>query len=215
MKKILVIILCKSIFSSTLFFPDSDTAALIAIVSNTTTTVTNTLNLLETAKETAEKMEKYNNVITRKYNMAQRIIRQTEELIDLRKGSIKNLKEVNKKIRRLKAKVRELKSNAKLVRTGILKVKKYEDKYDKKIDGLKKELKEVHRQEKQSFGKGTTALHTQNIAVNTSMSNRILLKSRKDALDFHLVSLSLEKYKNMNKLREESAMKKWAGIKDE
>ena len=47
---------------STLFMPDSDTAALIMLVSNTASTVSNTLKILEVAKKASDKIDKVGEI---------------------------------------------------------------------------------------------------------------------------------------------------------
>ncbi len=70
--------------ATTFFIPDADTAALISLVSNTASTVTNTMKILEVAKETSDQIDKYNFLAMRRYFVARRIEQHVRDIAELK-----------------------------------------------------------------------------------------------------------------------------------
>ena len=82
--------------ASTFFMPDSDTAALVMLVSNTASTVSNTLKILEVAKKTSDQIDKYNFIAMRRYFIARRIEQHVNDIAEANKMKPKNLQELIK-----------------------------------------------------------------------------------------------------------------------
>ena len=78
---LIFILLSARSYPSTLFMPDSDTAALVMLVSNTASTVSNTLKILEVAKKTSDQIDKYNFIAMRRFFTARRIEQHVKDII--------------------------------------------------------------------------------------------------------------------------------------
>ena len=138
MEKILIIIclMSKLSFSSTLFAPDSDTALLIELTT-TTAAQLNELELLVTnAQKITGNIQKYNEIVTDHWYRAQRIAFLVEDISTLASTKVKNLRELNSSIRDLKSNIQDLEDL--MLEYSILKVEsnniaKAADKDDLKI----------------------------------------------------------------------------------
>ena len=89
--KWLSLLLALNIQASTFFVPDSDTAVLVSLVSNTASTVSNTLKILEVAKETSQKMDEYNFLAMRRYFIARRVEQHANDMAKISKMKPKKL----------------------------------------------------------------------------------------------------------------------------
>ena len=65
-RTMMFLILLPRLHASSFFLPDSDSAALVAVVMNTSSTVANTLKLLNVARETRGQLEKYHHLAYKK-----------------------------------------------------------------------------------------------------------------------------------------------------
>ena len=214
-KKIfLFLVFSKAVYSSTFFLPDSDTAALVALVSNTASTLAHTLQILEVAKETAQKMDEYNQLAMRRLFIARRIEQHTRDILNMKKLKPKSLKEVNAILRKLKSNMQNLRSNIDLAANNIWEVENFTNKHWSKIVSASHDEKETHIQEIASAGEGASKKHIQNTAMNTAMMGKIMSKMRRDNLEYQKIDLELKQTASIRQLRREQFYNKWIGLND-
>ena len=209
MNLILLIILTK-LHGSSLFLPDSDTAALISLVSNTASTVTNTMQILEVAKETSEKMDKYNFMAMRRYFIARRIEQHAIDMKEAKKMKPRDLKELNYKLLNLKLNLKSLKSNIDILGKDIFNVDNFTASHWKKITNALKDEQESHDQA--ILSASSEANPSQNTAMNTALNGKILSKMRRDNLEYQKINLEMKKSDAITKVRDEQILKDWVGI---
>lgn len=197
---------------STLFMPDSDTAALIMLVSNTASTVSNTLKILEVAKKTSDQIDKYNFIAMRRYFIARRIEQHVRDIIEAKKMKPKGLKEINQMMLRLKLNLKGLKSNIDFLAKDVFEAQNFVDRYWDKVANSMKDEQEAHNQELLSASEGSMSKHVQNTAMNTALSSKVLTKMRRDNLDYQRVDLSLKKSDSLERLRREEYYRDWIGV---
>ncbi len=198
--------------ASTLFLPDSDTASLLMLVSNTASTVSNTFKILEVAKKTSEQIDKYNFIAMRRYFIARRIEQHVLDIAQTKKMRPKNLQELNQVMLRLKHNLQGLKSNIDFMAQDIFEAQDFTNRYwDKVVNSIADE-KEAHNQELMSASEGSIGKHAQNTAMNTALNGKILSKMRRDNLEYQKIDLGLKKGQGIEKLRREEFYKSWIGI---
>lgn len=197
---------------STLFMPDSDTAALIMLVSNTASTVSNTLKILEVAKKTSDQIDKYNFIAMRRYFIARRIEQHVRDIIEAKNMKPKGLKEINQMMLRLKLNLKGLKSNIDFLAKDVFEAQNFVDRYWDKVANSMKDEQEAHNQELLSASEGSMSKHVQNTAMNTALSSKVLTKMRRDNLDYQRVDLSLKKSDSLERLRREEYYRDWIGV---
>ncbi|MCR9204843.1 MAG: hypothetical protein NXH75_09710 [Halobacteriovoraceae bacterium] len=198
--------------ASTLFLPDSDTAALVMLVSNTASTVSNTLKILEVAKKTSDQIDKYNFIAMRRYFIARRIEQHVLDITEAKKMKPKNLQEINQVMLRLKMNLQGLKSNIDFMAKDVLAAEDFTDRYWEKVVNSMSDEREAHNQELMSASEGSMSKHTQNTAMNTALNGKILSKMRRDNLEYQKVDLGLKKSQTVENLRREEFYKSWIGV---
>jgi len=206
------ILLSSQVHASTFFMPDSDTAALIALVSNTASTVTNTLKILDVAKKASDKIDKYNFLAMRRYFIARRIEQHTRDIIAVGKMHPRGLKEINQVMFGLKMNLKGLKSNIDFMAMDLFQAEDFSNRYWEKIANSMQDENEAHNQELLSASEGNMSKHVQNTAMNTAMSSKILAKIRRDNIEYQKVDIALKKGDAKEKLRREAFYKSWIGI---
>lgn len=97
-------------YASTLFAPDSDTALLFEIVTNTASQLNELEKLVTNAEKYTGLMEKYNQIARDQYFRAERIHYIAQNYIDLSKRDPRDLEGLNSAIRALKSETESLKS---------------------------------------------------------------------------------------------------------
>lgn len=197
---------------STLFMPDSDTAALVMLVSNTASTVGNTMKILEVAKKTSDKIDKYNFIAMRRYFIARRIEQHTRDIMAAKKMKPKGLAQINQVLLNLKMNLQGLKSNIDFMAKDVLEAEDFVDRYWDKVTNSMMDEKEAQRQELMSASEGNMSKHVQNTAMNTALSNKTLTKIRRDNLEYQKIDLGLKKSNSVDKLRREEFYKSWIGV---
>ena len=200
--------------SSTLFLPDSDTAALIMLVSNTASTVVNTMEILETAKDTRDKIDKYNSMAMRRFFMARRIEQHAREIIAARTLRPKGLREINRMLLKLKINLRGLKSTLNLMAENILETDNFVDRYWQKMQSAINDEKEAHRQELVSASEGYSGKAIQNTAMNTALNGKIMSQMRRDQLEYQKVDLGLKNAQAMKQLKQSDFYASWIGLEE-
>ena len=198
---------------SSLFLPDSDTAALLAIVTNTSSTVAHTLEILDVAKETQQKMEDLNRVAMRRFYLARRIEQHARDVAALKRMKPKNLRELNRALARLKNNLSRLKSNTDTAAKEIAMATKVAGHHQEKLASTSTDEQDAHNQEIQSAGGGKMSAQVQNTAINTALSAKILSKMRRDNLEYQVANLGLQKSRSLEQLRREQHYRNWIGLK--
>ncbi len=212
LKVIVTLIIFKSAFSSTFFLPDSDTAALIALVSNTASTVSNTLKILEVAKKTSDQIDKYNFLAMRRYFVARRIEQHTRDIVAATKMSPDGLREINQVMLNLKMNLKGLKSNLDFMAMDLYQAEGFTNRYWDKIANSMQDEQEAHNQELLSASEGSMSKHVQNTAMNTAMSTKLLAKIRRDNVEYQKNDIALKKGDTKERLRREEFYKSWIGL---
>lgn len=201
--------------ASTLFMPDSDTAALIMLVSNTASTVTNTLKILEVAKKTSDQIDKYNFIAMRRYFIARRIEQHVRDIVEAKKMKPKGLREINQVMLRLKLNLQGLKSNIDFMAKDVFEAQDFVDRYWDKVANSMKDEQEAHNQELLSASEGSMSKHVQNTAMNTALTSKAITKLRRDNLEYQKIDLGLKKSNSVEKLRKEEFYRGWIGLEDQ
>jgi len=211
---LLMTILAFKVSASSFFIPDSDTAALIALVSNTASTVTNTMKILEVAKDTSEKIDHYNFVMMRRYYTARRIEQHVRDIAEANKMKPKGLEELNRVMLILKMNLQGLKSNIDHLAKDVWEADDFTNRYwDKVLNSLNDE-KEASNQEVLSASEGSMSTHVQNTAINTAMTASAVNKMRRDNLEYQKIDIELKKSDALEKLRQEEHYKSWLEVGD-
>jgi hypothetical protein len=202
----------KVIHASTFFMPDSDTASLFMLVSNTASTVGNTMKILEVAKKTSDKIDKYNFIAMRRYFIARRIEQHARDIIAAKKMKPKGLREINQMMLNLKTNLQGLKSNIDFLAKDVIEVEDFTSRYWDKVANSMQDEKEAHNQDLVSASEGTMSKHVQNTAMNTALTNKAVTKLRRDNLEYQKIDLGMKKSNALEKLRREEFYQKWIGI---
>lgn len=195
--------------------PDSDTAALVMLVSNTASTVTNTLKILEVAKKTSDQIDKYNFIAMRRYFIARRIEQHVRDIIEAKKMKPKGLREINQVMLRLKLNLQGLKSNIDFLAKDVFEAQDFVDRYWDKVVNSMQDEKEAHNQELLSASEGSMSKHVQNTAMNTALTSKAVTKLRRDNLEYQKIDLGIKKSESVEKLRREEFYRNWIGVNNE
>lgn len=212
MLKLIIYFISINAAASSLFLPDSDTAALVHLVSNTASTVSNTMKILEVAKKTSDQIDKYNFLAMRRYFIARRIEQHVNDMNLAMKMKPKDLRELNQVMLRLKINLQGLKSNIDFMAKDIFEAENFTNNYWDKIANSVIDEKEAHNQEKLSASEGSMSKHVQNTAMNTAMSTKVLSKIRRDNIEYQKTDISLKNSQAKEKLRREEHYKSWLGV---
>lgn len=198
--------------SSSLFLPDSDTAALIGILSNSASTVSNTLKILEVAKTTSQKMDEYNALAMRRYYIARRIERHALNIKETKNMKTKNLGEFNQRLLILKTNLKDLRSSIEVIAENIVKSDHQSEKM--KFNKLKSKSLEnsLYNQELNSASSNTNSISNQNTAINTATTNSILNQMRIDNLEINKTNLDFKRSEDLERLKLRANLKKWLGV---
>lgn len=213
LKCLIPFILIMNLRASTFFVPDSDTAALVSLVSNTASTVSNTLKILEVAQKTSDQIDKYNFLAMRRYFVARRIEQHINDISQANMMKPKGLRELNNVMLRLKSNLAGLKSNIDFAAKDIFEAQDFTNRYWEKVVNSMEDEKEAHNQEIMSSNEGGMNKHVQNTAMNTAMTTKVLAKIRRDNLEYQKNDIALSKSNALEKLRREEFYKKWLGVR--
>lgn len=189
----LLLLLPNQAKASSLFVPDSDTALLLTLVTDTSATLAHTLEILEVAKETKEKMDKYNHLALRKFYMARRVERHLQDMIAISKLRPKNLKELNRALYRLKVNIKNLKRNIDGLGLDVVRAQNFVDDYGEKIEDSKEDERDVNNREKAAAMSGMVKDHIQNMALSSALNGKLLAKIRRDNLNYRQMDIRLKK----------------------
>ena len=187
----------------------SETALLLQLASNTTATVTHTLDILNVARETGEKIDHYHTLAVRRWYAARRLEQHIRDMADIARMRPKNLREINRELSRLKTNLRGLKDVIDELAMDIWRVEDYTARYWDKITNSKVDEAEINAQELLSSGGGPSKRHVQNTAINTAMNGKILNKIRRDGLEYQKIDLGMKRTAASRELRRRQFYREW------
>ena len=188
---------------------DQDTAALVQLVSNSASTVSNTMDILKVARKTGQKIDYYNNLALRQYFKARRTEQNILDLAETAKMRPRSLRELNGELLKLKANIRGLKDTIDSVALDIWQVDNFTERQWEKLANSKRDEQEFYGQELQSANEGPTKNHIQNTAMNTAMSGKVLTKMRRDNLEYQRIDLRMKRNAAAERLRQQQAYEEW------
>ena len=186
-----------------------DAALLVQVAANTGTTVSHTLDILNVAKETGEKIDYYNTLAVHqlyKYRRVEQHVRDMAKIIAMKP---KNLRELNRELARLKANLQGLADTIDSVAKDIWNVNDFTDRYWEKMTNSRKDEKEINALELLSASAGPSKKHVQNTAVNTAITGKVLNKMRRDNLEYQRIDLEMKRSGAVRELRRQQFYKEW------
>ncbi|MGZ3789417.1 MAG: hypothetical protein ACXVLQ_12890 [Bacteriovorax sp.] len=156
--------------ASTLFTPDSDTALLFNIVSNTASQLNELEKLVSNAEKYTGLMEKYNQIARDQYFRAERIHYIAQNYVELSKRDPKDLDGLNSAIRALKSETESLRAMINEYRKDEVKNEVSENVLGEKIRNSNKELGFANNQVIRSGEINSTNEAQKMMAQNTALS---------------------------------------------
>lgn len=185
----------RSVSASTLFTPDSDTALLFNLVSNTASQINELEKLVSNAEKYTGLMEKYNQIARDHYFRAERISYLAQNYVELSKKDPRDLDSLNSAIRSLKSETESLRSLIKEYRRDEAKNEFQEGVLGEKLRQSSKELNFANGQVMRSGEISQISEAQKMTAQNTSL----IYKSEVEANQ--ISSTIAEKLTEQNKLR--------------
>lgn len=180
--------------ASTFFAPDSDTALLFEICTNTASQLNELERLLTNAEKYTGLLEKYNQIAKDQYFRSQRIIYIAQNYVDLSKRDPKDLESLNSAIRALKSETESLKSLIAEYRTDEARNELQETDLSNRINRSNNEIGFANSQVVRSGEINSTNEAQKLTAQNTSLSYKALVEENQTA------KLIAEKLSEQNKL---------------
>lgn len=196
---LIYIIFSISLFStntkaSTLFAPDSDTALLFNLVTNTASQLNELEKLVSNAEKYTGLMEKYNQIARDHYFRAERIHYIAQNYVDLSKRDPKDLEGLNSAIRALKSETESLKTMINEYRTDEAKNEVAETKLSERVRDSNQELGFANNQVVRSGEIQTTNDAQKMMAQNTALTYKAQVEGNQ------MNALIAEKLSEQNKL---------------
>lgn len=196
---LIYIIFSISLFStntkaSTLFAPDSDTALLFNLVTNTASQLNELEKLVSNAEKYTGLMEKYNQIARDHYFRAERIHYIAQNYVDLSKRDPKDLEGLNSAIRALKSETESLKTMINEYRTDEAKNEVAETKLSERVRDSNQELGFANNQVVRSGEIQSTNEAQKMMAQNTALAYKAQVEGNQ------MNSLIAEKLSEQNKL---------------
>lgn len=180
--------------ASTIFVPDSDTALLFNLVTNTAGQLNELEKLVSNAEKYTGLMEKYNQIARDQYFRAQRIHYIAQNYVDLSKRDPKDLEGLNSAIRALKSETESLKAQIFEYRSDEAKNKVAENALGEKIRSSNQELGFANGQVIRSGEVNSTNEAQKMMAQNTALSYKAQVEGNQ------MSSVIAEKIAEQNKL---------------
>jgi hypothetical protein len=162
--------------------PGADTALLIEMVSNTASTASNTLSLLKATKEAADKVDEYNNVMMRHYNLARRLQRTTEEVALISHMDQHSWGQFNREMRTLKYDLMSYQEEQEAYNEWLQR-QFQKSNHERKKDDAQKDSVEATQLANTAPTGGAIDDKIHEIAMSTSLANKNLVKLRQNQLD--------------------------------
>lgn len=189
--------------------PDSDTAILMSIASNTISMSTNTLKILEVAKETREKIEKYHWAVMRRFYLMQRLERYIRDLATASKLKPKTHRELNIMLARLKANILGIKDTMDDLLKSLGAKEEWLTDIWEKITESRSDLVDSQDLEKQALAGGTLAKTNQLTAVGVSQIGQLLSKKSLNDLSYQKLNIEYQRLALMQEAKRKMWLKNW------
>lgn len=167
---IFTVILSLRSYSSTIFIPDGDTAALFQLISLTASQLNELERLVSNAEKYTEKIEKYNNLINDKYYQLMLIQDIVNNYMTLQHVKIDDLGDINYILRNAIYDAKRLKELAAKYKVKQMNSSKQERKTVEQDRKLKKELNEAKKHASRSASKNSSVAANQITAQNTALT---------------------------------------------
>lgn len=180
--------------ASTLFAPDSDTALLFNLVSNTASQLNELEKLVSNAEKYTGLMEKYNQIARDHYFRAERIHYIAQNYVELSKRDPKDLEGLNSAIRALKSETQSLKAVINEYRSDEAKNEVAEAKLSDKVKVSNRELSFANNQVMRSGDIHSTNEAQKMMAQNTALAYKAQVEGNQ------MNALIAEKLSEQNKL---------------
>lgn len=208
---LIYIVFSVSLFSvnskaSTLFAPDSDTALLFNLVSNTASQLNELEKLVSNAEKYTGLMEKYNQIARDHYFKAERIHYIAQNYVELSKKDPKDLEGLNSAIRALKSETESLKAMINEYRTDEAKNENAEMKLSEKARGINSELNFANNQVVRSGDIQSTNEAQKMMAQNTALTYKAQVEGNQ--MNAVIAEKLSEQNKLLNRELKDEALKK-------
>ena len=208
---LIYIVFSVSLFSvnskaSTLFAPDSDTALLFNLVSNTASQLNELEKLVSNAEKYTGLMEKYNQIARDHYFRAERIHYIAQNYVDLSKRDPKDLEGLNSAIRALKSETESLKTMINEYRIDEAKNENAEMKLSEKARGINSELNFANNQVVRSGDIQSTNEAQKMMAQNTALTYKAQVEGNQ--MNAVIAEKLSEQNKLLNRELKDEALKK-------
>ena len=195
-------------YASTFFTPDSDTAILFQIVSNTASQLNELEKLVTDAEKHTELLEKYNQIAKDHYFRAERIYYIAQNYVELSKRNPADLEELNSAIRALKSENESLKYLITEYRTNEAQNEIYEKKTEEASKQSAKELQFANRQVDKTGNISSTTDAAKLTAQNTGLIYKSNVESNQ--LTSLVANRLSEQNKILNRIQKDNAKEKEA-----
>lgn len=208
---LIYIVFSVSLFSvnskaSTLFAPDSDTALLFNLVSNTASQLNELEKLVSNAEKYTGLMEKYNQIARDHYFRAERIHYIAQNYVELSKKDPKDLEGLNSAIRALKSETESLKAMINEYRIDEAKNENSEIKLSEKARGTNSELSFANNQVVRSGDIQSTNEAQKMMAQNTALTYKAQVEGNQ--MNAVIAEKLSEQNKLLNRELKDEALKK-------
>jgi len=192
--------------ASTIFVPDSDTALLFNLVTNTASQLNELEKLVSNAEKYTGLMEKYNQIARDQYFRAERIHYIAENYVELSKRDPKDLEGLNSAIRALKSETESLRAMINEYRTDEARNEVAENVIGEKIRNSNQELGFANNQVIRSGEVHSTNEAQKMMAQNTALSYKAQVEGNQ--MNGVIAEKLTEQNKLINRELKEEAIKK-------
>ena len=187
----------------------TDAALLVQVASSTASTVTNTLDILEVAKKTGEKIDHYNTLAVRQLYKARRLERHVRDMAMITSMEPADLRELNRELSRLKTGIRGLRDTVDAIALDVRNANGFARRHRDKVANSKQDETDINTQELLSADGGPSGNHIQNTAINTALTGKVLNKMRRDNLEYQKIDLAIKRNNSVRELRRQQFYKEW------
>ena len=181
-------------YASTFFAPDSDTALLFELVTNTASQLNELERLVTNAEKYTGLMEKYNQIAKDQYFRAERIHYIAQNYVDLSKRDPKDLEGLNSAIRELKSETESLKAMIHEYRSDEARNEVQENVLGERVRKTNSEIGFANNQVSRSGDVKSTNEAQKIIAQNTSLNYKAQVEENQ------ISNVIAEKLTEQNKL---------------
>ncbi len=181
-------------YASTLFAPDSDTALLFELVTNTASQLNELERLVTNAEKYTGLMEKYNQIARDQYFRAERIHYIAQNYVDLSKRDPQDLDSLNSAIRALRSETESLKALISEYRQDEARNEVQENVLSDRVRKTNSEIGFANNQVSRSGDVKSTSEAQKLIAQNTSLSYKAQVEENQ------MSNVIAEKMTEQNKL---------------